>query len=116
MVFLQYLMRIYSTLLVNQKFLKANMGFVANYVSNFIALFIVLITDGRFFLIFKILKRCQPFNDFPSILQIKTFNMAYQVLRDLSLPSSPASLSIPAPHLMLSASLDFQIPQYPNMR
>lgn len=89
-------MRIYSTLLIHQKFLKANMGFVANDVSNFIALFIVIITDGKFFLIFKILNCYQPFNYFPSILQIKIFNIAYQVLWDLSLPSSPASLPIPS--------------------
>lgn len=44
MVFLQYLMRIYSTLLINQKFLKANIGFIANDVSNFITLFIIIIT------------------------------------------------------------------------
>lgn len=55
-MFQQFLKRISSTLLANQKFLEANMGSIANDVSHFIALFVVIITGGKFFLIAKILK------------------------------------------------------------
>lgn len=48
--------RVSSILLANQKCLKANMGSIANDISNSIALFGVIITDGKFFLIVKILK------------------------------------------------------------
>ena len=117
--------RISSTLLDNQKFLKVNMGSNADDVSHFFALFVVIITDGKFFLIVNILKssfiilitvQFLPLKAFQWFLislsmQIKILNMSYQVLWDL--PCPPSNLTVCSQLLIQcpSAFLDCQVSQ-----